>query len=243
MPEEALLASTTRGPHYCPVSGRDVAALLRGHFYLLLWSARPPARLQRYCWEQLAVAVYRARAAGCARRTGPRGLRRCPLPSRNCRLCAPRARTPDLVSTGRCSASRPSRESSKTLPPHLITRIDTTEPSRNATPPAIDACRGWAALAASPWRLQTKATPTPPHDDDTGAATATCRPPAPPPPLKVRRRSRAAGRPSANASASTNWPAAVDAAKAARPVRLAPRAPPRDAALAGAVGALLAVSI
>ena len=40
-----------------------------------------------------------------------------------------------------------------------------TEPSGNATPPAIDACgRGCAALkATTPWRLQTKATPTPPR--------------------------------------------------------------------------------
>ena len=40
-----------------------------------------------------------------------------------------------------------------------------TEPSGNATPPDNDVCgRGCAALKATPpWRLQTKATPTPPR--------------------------------------------------------------------------------
>ena len=83
-----------------------------------------------------------------------------------------------------------------------------------------------------------------PHDDPeatatcgqaTGTATSTQK--------SAAGRAAAASRPAADASASTNRPAAVDAAQAAGPVRLAPRAPPRDAPLAGAVGALVAVAI
>ena len=86
-----------------------------------------------------------------------------------------------------------------------------------------------------------------PHDDPEAtatcgqaavAATSTKKPAA--------GRAATASRPPTDAAAASHRPAAVDAAKAARGVaarRLAPRAPPRDAALAGAVGALLAVSI
>ena len=80
---------------------------------------------------------------------------------------------------------------------------------------------------ATATRRQATSTASPTHESATGRAATASRPPA-------------------HAAAASHRPAAVDAAQAARGVaarRLAPRAPPRDAALAGAVGALLAVSI
>ena len=85
-----------------------------------------------------------------------------------------------------------------------------------------------------------------PHDDPeatatcgqaTGTATSTQK--------SAAGRAAAASRPATGASASTNRPAAINTAKAARAAVewLTARTPPRDAPLAGAVGALVAVAI